>query len=151
MADLRRRVSQLVGMAERLDLRDSGRQGRVLAETVDILREMAFDVEEVSNNQLELEDYVEEIDTDLMSLEDNVYRGDDADGEHAFWEDGSQQSGSYIELECPVCKMESSYKDTLFRQEGIQLACPHCGNRLFDADEDMLVFHDDEDDVSRQR
>jgi hypothetical protein len=60
-------------MAERYDLADQGREGKILAEVVEVLRELSLDVEEVQANQVELEEYVEEIDSDLMTLEEDVY------------------------------------------------------------------------------
>lgn len=132
-------------MVERFDLRDGGREGRILAETVDILRELALDVEEMTANQLELEEYVEEIDTDLMSLEENLY-SDDTDDDDELWDGDDPDEDTYIELECPVCELESSYNESLFNRDGIQLTCPHCGNIVFDSNEDTLVFDDEEDD-----
>lgn len=145
MAELRRRVSQLANLAERLDLRGHGREGQVLADMVEVLRELTLDVEEVSANQMELEEYVEEIDSDLMSLEEDVYLGDDeADDETGLF-DEDDDNVSYIELECPVCDLESSYNEALFNEDSIQLTCPHCGNIVFDSDEDCLVVDDDGD------
>lgn len=146
MADLRRRVSHLVGMTERYDMRDSGREGRVIAEIVDVLRELALDVEEVAANQMELEQYVEELDSDVMTLEEDVYLGDNGDGAEEIDSD-SDEDNDYIELECPVCEQDAYYNEALFSEEGIQLTCPHCGNIVFDADDDYIVFDDgDEDD-----
>lgn len=146
MAELRRRVSQLANLAERIDLRERGREGQVLAEVVDLLRELTLDMEEVSQNQGELEDYVEEIDSDLMSLEEDVYLGDDDDDDdETDLLDIDENDVSYIELECPVCELESSFNEALFSEDGIQLTCPHCGNVVFDADEDYLVVDDDGD------
>lgn len=151
MAELRRRVSQLANLAERMDLRERGREGQIMADMVEVLRELALDVEEVSQNQLELEDYLEEIDSDLMSLEEELYLDDDDDETGRFEDDLDTDDGdpavSYIELECPVCELESSYNQTLFDQDGIQLTCPHCGNIVFDSDEDCLVLDEDDDEV----
>jgi len=142
MAELRRRVSQLVNRTERMDLRERGREGQMMAEVVDVLREIALEVEEVSHNQMELEEYLEEIDADLMSLEEDVYLDDDP--ETGQLNDGGDESElSYVELQCPVCELESSYNESLFNEEGVQLTCPHCGNVVFDADEDCLVVDDD--------
>ncbi|MCY0877721.1 MAG: hypothetical protein OWU84_02070 [Firmicutes bacterium] len=144
MAELRRRVSQLANLAERIDLRERGREGQIMADVVDVLRELTLNVEEVQQNQLELEQYVEEIDSDLMSLEEDVYLHDEES--HRAPKDGAKDAPiSYIELECPVCELEASYNEALFSQDGIQLTCPHCGNIVFDADEDYLVVDDDEE------
>lgn len=150
MAELRRRVSQLANRAERMDLRERGREGEILAEMVDLLRELTLDIEEVSENQEELEEYVEEIDTDLMSLEEDMYLGEDDDDDETglFDLDDDGDDVSYIELECPVCELESSYNEALFSEDGIQLTCPHCGNVVFDSDEDCLVVDDEGDWVT---
>lgn len=149
MAELRRRVSQLANLAERIDLRERGREGQILADMVDVLRELTLDVEEVTQNQEELEEYVEEIDSDLMSLEEDVYLGDDEDDDEDDIEtdlfDMEDEDVSYIELECPVCELESSYNEALFSEDGMQLTCPHCGNVVFDSDEDCLVVDDEGD------
>ena len=145
MAELRRRVSQLANLAERIDLRERGREGQIMADVVDVLRELALDVEEVSQNQMELEEYVEEIDSDLMSLEEDVYLGDGEETDR-FDDAGEDDNVAYIELECPVCELESPYNEALFSREGVQLSCPHCGNVVFDADEDCLVIDDDDED-----
>ncbi len=141
MADLRRRVSYLAGMAERYDLADQGREGKILAEVVEVLRELSLDMEEVASNQLELEEYVEEIDSDLMSLEEDVYVGDTGDEDDDVRLEDDDDEG-YIELECPVCQQDSYYNEALFDEDGIQLSCPHCGNVVFDADEDCIVVDD---------
>lgn len=144
MAELRRRVSQLASRADRLDLRDKGREGQIVREMVDVLRELTLEIEEVSQNQVELEEYVEEIDSDLMSLEEDLYLDDDGETDQ-FGRRDDDKDVSYIELECPVCELESSYNEALFSQDGVQLTCPHCGNVLFDADEDCLVVEDDDE------
>jgi ribosomal protein S27E len=144
VAELRRRISQLADLADRMELRERGRQGQLIVDMVEVLRELALDVEEVSQNQLELEDYLEEIDSDLMSVEEELYVDDD---EHAGQLDDKldgSDAASYIELECPVCERESSYNQILFDQDGVQLTCPHCGNVVFDSDEDCLVLDDEE-------
>ncbi len=142
MADLRRKVSHLQDLALRYQTREGGREGRILAEMVDVLREMALDVEEVAASQLDLEEYVEEIDSDLLSLEEEVFEEDDEDEVDEF--DAGDDEAEYIELECPQCELESFYNADLFDREGVQLTCPHCGNVLFDSDEDCLVMDEAE-------
>ncbi|MBX5466525.1 MAG: zinc-ribbon domain-containing protein [Firmicutes bacterium] len=145
MADLRRRISHLEGMADRLELREGGREGRMLAEMVDVLREMALDVEEIGANQVDLENYVEELDTDLMHLEEDLYaRGR---GPRRTRAEGVREA-DYIVLECPRCNKESSYNPALFEEEGIQLTCPHCGNIVYDSDEDCLVYENEEEPLT---
>ncbi len=151
MAELRRKVAYVAGLAERYDLADSGREGKVLAEVIQVLRAVARDVDELRQGQREVEDYVEEIDNDLLCLEESLYDDED-DGDEAILGDGapSAQLGdldddeAYVELECPQCDQPSYYAEHLFSQEGVELTCPHCGYVVFDSAADQLVT--DEDD-----
>jgi ribosomal protein S27AE len=153
MSDLRRRVSYLAGLAERYDIREAGREGRVLSEVIQVLREVALDVDEVAQSQREMEAYVEELDSDLLCLEETVF--DDAEaldeageGPEGVVADGPRLSDqdedeAYIELECPRCDQPSYFAEHLFNEEGIELTCPHCGYTVFDESADRLVTEED--------
>lgn len=148
MSDLRRRVAYLSGLAERYDLADSGREGKVLSEVIQVLREMALDVDEALQNQREIEDYVEEIDNDLLCLEESLYTDDTptkvADSDEP--EDGPLEDETYIELECPRCDQPSYYAEHLFEEDDVELTCPHCGYIVFDSAADRLVTDEAEDE-----
>lgn len=156
MADLRRRVSHLVGMAQRYDVGSRSREGKIIEEMIDVLRDLTLDVEEVSANQVEIEDFLDELDEDLLDVEEEIYDGDDNVGlddddsldDEELLDDGFDEEPSYIALECPVCHQESSYNGELFDRDGIQLNCPHCGNVIYDSEEDCIIMDqsDDEDD-----
>ncbi|AUW93513.1 CD1247 N-terminal domain-containing protein [Sulfobacillus sp. hq2] len=156
MADLRRRVSHLVGMAQRYDVGSRSREGKIIEEIIDVLRDLTLDVEEVTANQVEIEDFLDELDEDLLDVEQELY--DDGDDDIEFDDDdtlddeglvgnGFDEEPSYIALECPVCHRESSYNGELFDRDDIQLSCPHCGNVIYDSEEDCIIMDDaDEDD-----
>ncbi len=156
MADLRRRVSHLVGMAQRYDVGSRSREGKIIEEMIDVLRDLTLDVEEVSANQVEIEDFLDELDEDLLDVEEEIYDDDDNVGlddddtldDEELLDDGFDEEPSYIALECPVCHQESSYNGELFDRDGIQLSCPHCGNVIYDSEEDCIIMDqsDDEDD-----
>jgi ribosomal protein S27E len=149
VSDLKRRVSHLAHLVDRYEFRGRGREGQMLADVVEVLKDLAEDVEAVSTSQYELEQYLEEVDTDLMSLEENVYLRPQSrrDREETPENPGDDPATvHYIRVECPVCELEASYNEDLFHQDGIQLTCPHCGNIVFDSDEDYLVVDEDEDE-----
>jgi predicted RNA-binding Zn-ribbon protein involved in translation (DUF1610 family) len=83
-----------------------------------------------------------------MTLEEDVYDDDDEDEEEDDFPElrTGDSEAEYVELECPQCELDSFYNSELFDREGVQLTCPHCGNILFDSDEDRLVMDDDETD-----
>jgi ribosomal protein S27AE len=155
MSELRRKVAHLTGLSERYGLAESDRQGRVLAEVIQVLREMALDLDEVLQNQREIEDYVEEIDNDLLSLEEAVVDEEDEDevdtGEEDEDGEGEDEDEAwktdvdetYIELECPRCDQPSYFAEHLFYEDDVELTCPHCGYVVFDARADRLVTEDE--------
>lgn len=154
MADLRRRVSHINGLIDRFGLDEGGTRRRILREVANVLGDLAESVEELTASQFELEDYVSELDDDLMELEEGYAspgparglhedgRLSDLDDEDIEDEDERLGDAEYIELECPVCERSSFYNEALFERDAIQLTCPHCGNVIFDADEDLLVMED---------
>ena len=150
MAELRRKVAYVAGLAERYDLAESGREGKVLAEVIQVLRSVALDVDELRQGQREVEDYVEEIDNDLLCLEESLYDEEDDEDDVLGDDTPSQHLGdldddeAYVELECPQCDQPSYYAEHLFSQDGVELTCPHCGYVVFDSAADRLVT--DEDD-----
>ena len=157
MSDLRRRVSYLAGLAERYDIREAGREGKVLSEVIQVLREVALDVDEVAQSQREMEAYVEEIDSDLLCLEesvfddqdeglDNVAEEDDGDADEEPTLSDQDDDDTYIELECPRCDQPSYFAEHLFNEEGIELTCPHCGYVVFDESADRLVTEEVDND-----
>ncbi|MGC8489874.1 MAG: CD1247 N-terminal domain-containing protein [Clostridia bacterium] len=156
MSELRRQVARLASLSARYDLAEAGREGKVLSEVIQVLREMALELDEVVQNQREIEDYVEDIDNDLLFLEEAVSDTDDEDEE---WEpdvdldtleDASGDGETYIELECPACDQPSYFAEHLFAEDPVELSCPHCGYVVFDSSADELVS-DDEDAVDDRR
>lgn len=169
MADLRTKMAQVAALADRYDLGDNSAEGRIIEGLVDVLRDVVFDVEDVSANQEELASYVEEIDSDLMRLEDSVYM-DEEDDNGIFTDDLDDDLGDfsgdtdetlinipvdsmddeaeYVELECGVCHKDALYNADLFDEDDVQLSCPHCGAVVYDSDVDCVITEPDEDDES---
>jgi len=160
MAELRRKVAYVTGLAERYDLAESGREGKILSEVIHVLRAMALDMDELREAQREVEDYVEEIDNDLLCLEESLY-DDDEDSDDDVLEDEMpderlgdlDDDETYVELECPQCNQPSYYAEHLFSQDGIELTCPHCGYVVFDSAADRLITEEElaAEDASAKR
>lgn len=153
MSEVRRQVARLASLSARYDLAESGREGKVLHEVIQVLREMALELDEVLQNQREIEDYVEDIDNDLLFLEEAV---SDTDDEDEDWEIDLDQDSlenangdgeTYIELECPRCDQPSYFAEHLFSEDPVELSCPHCGYVVFDSSADRLVTEDEGEDV----
>ena len=78
MDRLQQRVARLKGMLDAVEL--DHRQDMVMRAVVDILDEMALSLAEVETVQSELEEYVQDLDDDLVALEEEV-SGEAAEGE----------------------------------------------------------------------
>ena len=155
MSKLTDRVSYLKGLAEGMKLNPEKDANRLITEMLEVMGEMARDMEQTSDDLDELCDYVECIDEDLSDLEDNIYD----DGEETGWseddeededgEDGDDEDDNLpISYTCPHCG-----EVTEFLARDIDLSedmpCPHCGKPLFpefDVSMEAGDTSDEEDD-----
>lgn len=136
MRDLRNKIAYLQGLAEGLDLDTSTKEGRILTNIIEILDDMAFQLEELQDAQIELEDYVETIDEDLYDLEDDFYEVDEEDDdEYEFYDDDDEDYDDeidYIEVECPKCHDLVYFEDGLLDDDDIiEITCPNCEEIVF--------------------
>ena len=115
------KVAHLKGLMEGLNCDD-----KVLNAIVDILEDLAYDVEDVQDALAEVGEQVELIDEDLESLENDYYEFDD---------DCCCDDEDLYEVECPACG-EVICIDGCIVDEG-EMDCPNCGEHLeFDMDEE---------------
>ena len=63
---LMQRVSYLKGLADGLGIDGTSKEGKLLLEIVEVLEDFADVLEETIENQMELEEYVNFIDEDLL-------------------------------------------------------------------------------------
>lgn len=120
MSGIKERVAYLHGLTRGLNVNENTPEGKVLLHMIDVLRDMAEDVEDIYLQQQDLETYVETLDEDLNDLEEEVY------------EDYCEEE-DFIEMQCPVCHEEVSFEaDILDAKEDIEVTCPHCGSVVYD-------------------
>lgn len=138
MRDLHNKISYLQGLVEGLDLDTASKEGRIISNIIEILDDMAQAIQNLSDNQLELEDYVETIDEDLSELEDDFYEDEEDE------EDEEDLDEEYVEMECPKCHDLVYFEaDLLDDDDIVEISCPNCDEVVFRTDEDD---EDDEDD-----
>ena len=95
MSNLTDRVSYLMGLAEGLNLNDSTSEGKVLIKMLEMLSEMADEIETLRRDHDELDEYVESIDSDLSDMEEAIFGDDD--------EDDDDEGCSGCSCECEDC------------------------------------------------
>ena len=134
MSNLTDRVSYLMGLAEGLNLNDSTTEGKVLVKVLELLSEMADEMDQLRRDHEELDEYVESIDSDLSDMEEAIFGEDDEDEEGCGCCDGNCE-----DCDCDCDDDEDDEDDRV-----VEYACPHCGAEMtfevdsFDFDEDYL-------------
>ncbi len=76
---LLQKVSYLKGLAEGLGVADSSKEGKVLVQIIETLEAFTDVLDELIEDQMDLEEYVNFIDEDLADVEDDIYGDDDDD------------------------------------------------------------------------
>ena len=114
------KVAYMKGLAEGLGLDTKSKEGKLLTVMMDILGDVAQELEDIRADQNDLEESLDAVSDDLSDLETCVYDLDDEDDE-----DGD---GDVYQTTCPNCEEEIFFdEDTL--EEG-ELLCPNCGEKL---------------------
>ena len=115
--DLKEKAAYIKGLADGLELDTDRKEARVIREMLDLLAEMAGDVDDIGADLTELYEVVEEIDEDLSYIEDEVLGGD-----------GQEYGDELYEIVCPNCQ-ESVRLDEEMLMSG-NVICPGCGEKI---------------------
>ncbi|MBO8168187.1 MAG: AraC family transcriptional regulator [Thermoanaerobacteraceae bacterium] len=155
MDELKKKVAYLQGLISGMELDTSTKEGRLFQGIIDVLEEIADNLEDLWTEQGELEYYLESLDHDLGELEDDFYLDDDdfefddededlVDGDGYDVDDDDQ---AYVEVECPKCGDIVYFEaDVLDDDDYVEVTCPHCETVVFVNDEEYELYPADEDD-----
>ena len=138
MSNLTDRVSYLKGLAEGLKLDTDKNEGKLIEKMLELLSDVAEEMDELRNDHDDLSDFVETIDSDLSDLEDAVYDVDDdeddeddeEDDEEDDSEDEEDEDENLVEYTCPLCGEEMTFEVDSFDFDEDYL-CPNCHQPLF--------------------
>jgi DNA-directed RNA polymerase subunit delta len=124
MAEMKVKVAYLNGLAEGLGISKETKEGQVMLGILDVLNDIAEEIEQLNMDQADLEDYVKAVDEDLVDLEDEVYEEDEDDED-------------LVELECPECGQLVYVRDDFSDDDGpVELMCPSCGFIVYSSTEE---------------
>ena len=129
------KVSYIKGLAEGIKLDDSTDQGKLLLAILDVLTDIAYQLEEVDADLSDMADVVGDIDECVADLEETVYGDDD----HEHCDCGCEDEDMY-EITCPKCD-NSIVVDFDVIAAG-EILCPNCGEPL---EFDLSELEDEED------
>ena len=115
--DLTEKIAYIKGLCEGLSLDESKPEVKVLNAVVDLLDDLAYEVQDMQELYDELSAVVDEIDEDLADVESELYDDDDDDDEDVFYE-----------VTCDACgKAINVSEDVLLEGE---ITCPNCGETI---------------------
>ena len=135
------KVAYLKGMAEGLDIdTESSKEGKLISMMMDILQDVALELEDLQTEQNELGEEIDVISDDLNDMEQLIY-GDEDDEDYE--DDDDEEEDCYASV-CPNCGDEIYFDDSVL--ESGEVVCPGCGTKLnFDL---SSLVDDDADDTS---
>ena len=130
------KVAYLKGLAEGLGLGKETKEDKLFAAIIDILGDMASDIEDLEIEVDELGDGLDAVSEDLELLEDEVYQDYDEDDDCCCGDDdcccGDDDcccgDDAFYEVTCPACDNTITVDEDVIALGKIQ--CPNCGEML---------------------
>ena len=123
--EITEKVAYLKGLAEGMELDTGKKEGKLLSAIIDVLEDIALEIEDIEDEQAELADGLDAVSDDLEDVEDIVF-GDDEDDE--YYEDDLDEDEDCYATTCPTCE-ETIYFDESILEDG-EVVCPNCGEKL---------------------
>ena len=146
------KVAYLKGLAEGLGIDKETKEGRVLGAIMDILEDMAHDIEDLEENAWELGEAIDQVSDDLADIEDIVYDVDDDDDDEddedccgCCCAGDEDEEPTFYEVTCPACENTITIDEDVLALGSIE--CPNCGETL--EFEGVEPIEDDEEDEDK--
>ena len=125
-------LGYLKGLIDGLDLDASKKETKVIKAMVEVLENLAIDIDDMTEGLELVGEQIDAVDEDLADLEEFVYDDDcDCDCCDDYYEE--------FEVECPNCKEVITVDEDTVMQGNIE--CPNCGEML-----EFEVEYDDDCD-----
>ena len=121
------KVAYVKGLAEGLGLDTKTKEGKLLTVMIDILDDIALELQDLFENQVELEEGLDAVSDDLSDVETYIYEMDgeyDEDDD----EDDEDEDDEVYETTCPNGEEEIFFDETILADGCVE--CPNCGEKL---------------------
>ena len=141
--EITEKVAYLKGLAEGMELDTDKKEGKLLSAIIDVLEDIALELEDIEDEQAELSEGLDAVSDDLEDVEDVVFEDWDEDDEDEYEEDELDEDEDCYATTCPTCE-ETIYFDESILDEG-EVICPNCGEKL---EFDMSSLEEDSDEGS---
>ena len=127
------KVAYLKGLMEGMNLNADSNEGKLFLAIADVFDEIALEVEDLTDEVMELGDGLDVISDDLGDVEDIVYDEDDEDDEEECYA-----------TTCPECEEEIFFDDSVLEDGKVE--CPNCGATLEFDPADLVEDEEEKDD-----
>ena len=143
------KVAYLKGLMEGMNLSADSNEGKLFRAIVNVLDEIALEVEDLTDEVMELGDGLDVISDDLGDVEDIIYDEDDEDDEddddyEELDEDEDDEEEECYATTCPECEEEIFFDDSVLEDGKVE--CPNCGATLEFDPEDLVEDEEEKDD-----
>lgn len=125
------KVSYIKGLAEGLKLDEATKEGKVLLAILDVLNDIAYQVEDIDSDLNDMADVVGDLDDAVIELEEQVYGECECGHDHDHDECdccGDDEDEDIYEITCPKCSNTIVVDFDVIAAGGI--LCPNCGEPL---------------------
>ena len=132
--EIMERVAYLKGLAEGMELDVEKKEGKLLAAIIDVLEDMAMELEDLWDGEEELAEGLDAVSDDLEDVEDILFDDlddedfDDLDDDDEYELDELDEDEDCYATTCPTCE-ENIYFDESILEDG-EVICPNCGEKL---------------------
>ena len=113
------KVAYMKGLAEGLGLDTKSKEGKLLKVIMDILDDIALELQDIHAEQGELEEGLDAVSDDLADVETYLYEQDSEDDE---------DDGEVYQTTCPNCDEEIFFDEDILADGSV--LCPNCGEEL---------------------
>ena len=125
--EITEKVAYLKGLAEGMELDTDKKEGKLLSAIIDVLEDIALELEDIEDEQAELSEGLDAVSDDLEDVEDVVFEDWDDDVDE-YDEDELDEDEDCYATTCPTCE-ETIYFDESVLADG-EVICPNCGEKL---------------------
>ena len=129
--EITEKVAYLKGLAEGMELDTEKKEGKLLSAIIDVLEDIALELEDIHDETSELADGLDAVSNDLEDVEDVVFGEEDEDEDDEdseYYEDDLDEDEDCYATTCPTCE-ETIYFDESVLEDG-EVICPNCGEKL---------------------
>ena len=137
------KVAYLKVLMEGMNLSADSNEGKLFRAIVDVLDEIALEVEDLTDEVMELGDGLDVISDDLSDVEDVIFDEDDFDDYDDEDEDEDDEEECYATT-CPECEEEIFFDDSVLEDGKVE--CPNCGATLEFDPADLVEDEEEKDD-----